>query len=112
MENSDVNSNSGNNTKDTLGDNVNNKTSENNESQGKRFRSFRIPVRAGEEHTVKIEAMSKRGDSGVAKIEGMVIFVAGTKVGEEVRIRIKRVGLGYAVGETMEQVENEDKDTE
>ena len=112
MENSDVNSNSGNNTKDTLGDSVNNKTSESNESQGKRFRSFRIPVRAGEEHTVKIEAMSKRGDSGVAKIEGMVIFVAGTKVDEEVRIRIKRVGLGYAVGETMEQVENEDKNTE
>ena len=40
---------------------------------------FRIPVKVGEEYDVKIEAMSKRGDAGVAKIEGMVIFVANTK---------------------------------
>ena len=112
MENSDINSNSGNNTKDTSENSGSANTSENNESQGKRFRSFRIPVRAGEEYTVKIEAMSKRGDSGVAKIEGMVIFIAGTNVGEEVKIRIKRVGLGYAVGETVEQFKNEDKGTE
>jgi predicted RNA-binding protein with TRAM domain len=46
--------------------------------------------------------MSKRGDSGVAKIEGMVIFVAGTKVGDEVRIKITRVGMGYAIAETIQ----------
>ena len=35
------------------------------------------------------------------KIEGLVIFVAGTKVGDNVRIKISRVGRGYAIAETM-----------
>ena len=45
-------------------------------------RPFRpTPVKVGEEFEVKIESMSKRGDAGVAKVEGLVIFIAGTKVG-------------------------------
>ena len=57
------------------------------------------PVRVGEEYDVKIESMSKRGDSGVARVQGLVIFVAGTKVGESMRIRITKVGRGYATAE-------------
>ena len=64
---------------------------------------FRIPVKVGEEYDVKIEAMSKRGDAGVAKIEGMVIFVANTKEGDEVKIKISRVGMGYAIAEVVQQ---------
>jgi predicted RNA-binding protein with TRAM domain len=65
-------------------------------------RPFRpAPIRVGEEYDVKIESISKRGDAGVAKIEGLVIFVAGTKVGDNVRIKISRVGRGYAIAETM-----------
>jgi predicted RNA-binding protein with TRAM domain len=63
-------------------------------------RPFRpSPVRVGEEFDVKIESMSKRGDAGVAKVEGLVIFVTGTKVGDNVRIRITKVGRGYATAE-------------
>ena len=36
------------------------------------------PVRVGEEYDVKIESLSKRGDSGVARVQGLVIFVTGT----------------------------------
>lgn len=81
-----------------------NSTREEGEKDGgfRKFRSFRIPVKVGEEYDVKIEDMSKRGDSGVAKIEGMVIFVAGTKVGDEVRIKITRVGMGYAIAENIQ----------
>jgi predicted RNA-binding protein with TRAM domain len=57
------------------------------------------PVRVGEEFDVRIESMSKRGDAGVAKVEGLVIFVTGTKVGDNVRIRITKVGRGYATAE-------------
>ena len=72
----------------------------------RKFRSFRpSPVRAGEEHVVKIESMSRRGDSGVAKVQGLVIFVAGTKVGDEVKVKITKVGMGYA---TAELAENQD----
>ena len=82
------------------------RSNENNskdESGFRKFRSFKIPVKVGEEYDVKIEAMSKRGDSGVAKIEGMVIFVANTKEGDQVKIKIKRVGMGYAIADVVEQ---------
>lgn len=57
------------------------------------------PVKVGEEFDVKIESMSRRGDAGVAKVEGLVIFVAGTKIGDGVRIRITKVGRGYATAD-------------
>jgi predicted RNA-binding protein with TRAM domain len=63
-------------------------------------RPFRpAPVKVGEEFEVKIESMSKRGDAGVAKVEGLVIFVAGTNVGDTAKIRITKVGRGYATAE-------------
>jgi predicted RNA-binding protein with TRAM domain len=56
-------------------------------------------VSAGQEYDVTIESMSRRGDSGVAKIQGLVVFVAGTKAGDSVRIRITKVGSGFATAE-------------
>jgi len=70
-------------------------------------RPFRpAPVKVGEEFDVKIESMSKRGDAGVAKVEGLVIFVGGTKVGDGVKIRITKVGRGYATAEIAASSEN------
>ena len=67
-------------------------------------RPFRpAPVKVGDEFDVKIESMSKRGDAGVAKVEGLVIFVAETKVGDSVKIRITKVGRGYATAEIVSQ---------
>ena len=91
---------------ETNGESSSNRANENNSGNDtgfRKFRSFRIPVKVGEEYDVKIEAMSKRGDSGVAKIEGMVIFVANTKEGDQVKIKIKRVGMGYAIADVVEQ---------
>lgn len=98
---------------ETNGVNTSNTPTENNSSSEtgnsdsepgfRKFRSFRIPVKVGEEYDVKIEAMSKRGDAGVAKIEGMVIFVANTKEGDEVKIKITRVGMGYAIADVVKQ---------
>lgn len=63
-------------------------------------RPFRpSPVRVGEEYEVKIESLSKRGDSGVARVQGLVIFVVGTNVGDSVKIKITKVGRGYATAE-------------
>jgi len=74
---------------------------------GRRFggpRPFKpSPVRVGEEYEVKIESMSKRGDSGVARVQGLVIFVTGTKVGDSVKIKITKVGRGYATAEVAGQ---------
>ena len=66
-------------------------------------RPFRpAPVKVGEEFEVKIESMRKRGDAGVAKVEGLVIFVAGTNVGDTAKIRITKVGRGYATAEIVQ----------
>lgn len=65
------------------------------------------PVRVGEEYDVKIESMSKRGDSGVARVQGLVIFVTGTKVGDAVKVRISKVGRGYATAELVGAGENQ-----
>jgi predicted RNA-binding protein with TRAM domain len=71
-------------------------------------RPFRpAPVKVGDEYDVKIESMSKRGDAGVAKVEGLVIFVSGTKVGDSVRIKITKVGRGYATAEMIAQSSND-----
>ena len=70
------------------------------------------PVRVGEEYDVKIESMSKRGDSGVARVQGLVIFVAGTNVGDSVKIRITKVGRGYATAEVAGQAAAGEASTE
>jgi len=44
--------------------------------------------------------MSGRGE-GVAKIEGFIVFVRGAKPGEEVTIKITRVGTRAATGEIV-----------
>ena len=66
-----------------------------------RPRNF-APVKVGDELDVKIEAVGEKGD-GIAKKDGFVLFVSGTKQGDEVRIRVTRVlqkvGFAEVVGE-------------
>lgn len=71
----------------------------------KRFsgpRPFRLaPVKIGSGYDVRIESMSRRGDSGVAKIQGLVVFVPGARVGDSFRIKITKMGSGFAAGEII-----------
>lgn len=60
-----------------------------------------IPVKEGEEYEVKIEAKGSKGD-GIAKIEGYVIFIPNTKIGDEVKVRINRALRGYAFAEVVD----------
>ncbi|MBI2131062.1 TRAM domain-containing protein [Candidatus Woesearchaeota archaeon] len=64
-------------------------------------RSF-APVKVGDELDVTIEAVGEKGD-GVAKKDGFVLFVPGTKQGDTVRIKVTRVlrkvGFAEVVGE-------------
>ena len=78
--------------------------------QPRRFRHS--PVKVGEQYDVTIEAISNRGDSGVAKIEGFVIFVPGTKVDDKVKVKITKVGNGYATAELADQSSNEQATSE
>lgn len=58
------------------------------------------PVEEGKVYDVKIEDMGREGD-GLARIENFVVFVAGTKVGDQVRVRITKVLRRMAIGEVV-----------
>ncbi len=51
----------------------------------------------GSEYNVKIEDIAREGD-GIARVEGFVIFVPDTQVGDQVRIQIDRVMRRFAIG--------------
>ncbi len=59
------------------------------------------PVVAGETYNVSIEGIAKQGD-GIAKVEGFVIFVPGTKVGDKVKIKVDKVLRKFAFGTKVE----------
>lgn len=75
-----------------------------------RPRSF-APVKVGDELDVKIEAVGEKGD-GIAKKDGFVLFVPGTKQGDEVRIRVTRVlqkvGFAEVAGERSGEAASEE----
>ena len=58
------------------------------------------PVEVGKEYNVEVTELSRRGD-GVAKIQGFIIFVRGSKVGEKVKIKIETVGPRFATASVL-----------
>ncbi|MDD2439573.1 MAG: TRAM domain-containing protein [Methanosarcinaceae archaeon] len=59
------------------------------------------PVEEGEIYEVTIQDIARQGD-GIARIEGFVIFVPGTSVGDEVQIKVERVLPKYAFASLVE----------
>ncbi|HEY3419890.1 MAG TPA: TRAM domain-containing protein [Methanomassiliicoccales archaeon] len=55
------------------------------------------PVEEGKTYTVTISDIGSQGD-GVGKIEGFVIIVPDTKIGETVQVRIDRISKKVAFG--------------
>lgn len=70
------------------------------------------PVELGEEYEADIVEMSRRGDAGVAKIKGFVIFVSGAKPGDHVKFKITKVGRRYAIAELVQEKPKEDEEKE
>lgn len=58
------------------------------------------PIEEGEEYEVKIEDVGKEGD-GITRIEGFVVFVPDTKVGDEVKVKITSVRRRFAFAEKV-----------
>ncbi len=54
------------------------------------------PVEVGKEYEVKIEDIAREGD-GIARVEGFVIFVPETKVGDQVKIQVDKVMRRFAI---------------
>ena len=69
--------------------------------------SYKAPVELGKVYEADIVELSRRGDAGVAKIEGFVIFVTGAKPGDHVKFEITKVGRRYATAEVVKGQEEE-----
>jgi len=71
----------------------------------RRFRPSRpffpsAPVKENQELEVVIDDIGSRGD-GISKIQGFLIFVPRSKIGERVRVRILSVGEKFAIAEKI-----------
>ncbi len=55
------------------------------------------PVEEGKEYDVEVKEVSRRGD-GIARVEGLVVFVPDTKPGDNVRVKIVKVAARFAQG--------------
>ena len=67
----------------------------------KEFQEKNAPVNVGETYDVSISDIAKEGD-GIARIEGFVIFVPATKVGDNVKIKVNKVMRKFAIAEKVE----------
>jgi predicted RNA-binding protein with TRAM domain len=61
-----------------------------------------VPVEEGKVYDAKIEDIGREGD-GLARIQNFVVFVPGTKVGEEIKVRITKVHRRMAFGEVVKE---------
>ena len=66
-----------------------------------REESRSVPVEEGETYDVTIQDIARQGD-GIARIEGFVVFVPSTKVGDEVQIRVDKVLPKFAFASVVE----------
>ncbi len=58
------------------------------------------PVKENQELEVVIDDIGSRGD-GIAKLQGYLIFVPRSKIGERAKVRIVSVGGKFAVAEKI-----------
>lgn len=58
------------------------------------------PVKENQELEVVIDDIGSRGD-GIARIQGFMIFVRGSKIGERVKVKILSVADKFAVAEKI-----------
>ncbi len=61
-----------------------------------------VPVEEGKIYDAKIEDIGREGD-GLARIQNFVVFVPGTKIGDEVKVKITKVHRRMAFGEVFKE---------
>ena len=58
------------------------------------------PVEVGKEYDIEIQETSRRGE-GITRIEGLVVFVPNTKLGDKLRIKITNISRRFAEAEVI-----------
>lgn len=65
------------------------------------YQTREAPVEEGKQYEVDIKERSRRGD-GLARVEGFVVFVPNTNLGDHVKIQITQVRDRFAIAEKAE----------
>ena len=67
------------------------------------FRDERIyvPIGEGKTYNVTIQDIARLGD-GIARIEGLVVFVPSTEIGNEIQIKLEKVLPNIAFATVVE----------
>lgn len=58
------------------------------------------PVKEGEEIDISIEAIGTKGD-GIARVQGFIVFVPNTKVGDRLKVKVTSVRPNFAMAEAV-----------
>ena len=66
-----------------------------------RDESTSVPVEEGETYDVTIQDIARQGD-GIARIEGFVVFVPSTEIGDEIQIKLEKVLPDFAFATVVE----------
>ncbi len=69
------------------------------------------PVEIGKEYDIEIQETSRRGE-GITRIEGLVVFVPNTKLGDKLRIKITNISRRFAEAEVVVVAAEEKSETE
>ena len=64
-------------------------------------------MKEGQEIDVVVDDIGSRGD-GITRIQGFLIFVPKTKVGERLKVKIVSVGRKFAIAEKIESKREEE----
>jgi predicted RNA-binding protein with TRAM domain len=67
------------------------------------------PVEVGSEYDADIQETSRRGE-GIARIQGLVIFVPNTKSGDHVKIKVTRISRRFAEAKIVGKGETEGRE--
>jgi predicted RNA-binding protein with TRAM domain len=79
--------------------------------RGEGGRTMPKPVEVGQEYEVDIQETSRRGE-GIARIQGLVIFIPNTKPSEHVKITITRISRRFAEAEVVGKGEKAEEEKE
>ena len=69
------------------------------------------PVEIGKEYDIEIQETSRRGER-ITRIEGLVVFVPNTKLGDKLRIKITNISRRFAEAEVVVVAAEEKSETE
>lgn len=69
-----------------------------------RMSGSEAPVEEGEQLHLEIEDIGEEGD-GIGYVEGFVVFVPDTELGDSVDVEIAQVSGSFAIGEVVERYE-------